>query len=507
MRTKKAVKNLTYNLIFYIIASLLGFVTRKIFINELGVQIAGLNSLFSSVLGFLNLAELGIESAVIFALYKPLAQDEKENIKGIIVFYQRLYRIAGIVILLLGLISTIFLPFFAKGQVNSHLVKVYFVIYILNTVVTYLFSSKLSLLNVDQKSYIISSIDGIMKILKSVAQILILIVYKSFLLYLALEALFSLIYYAYMNRIINKQYPWLKECNAVLDSDTKKSIFKNIKALSYHKIGSFVVYSTDYLVMSAFSTLSAVGMYSNYIMVINFFLNAIVKMFNGITASIGNLIIEDNSQKNYDVFKKLFLFNYWIVVFITISLYNTMDYFIAIWLGKQYFVSRFILIIALVNFYITALRPCVERFKEAAGIYNEDKYAPIAESIINLGFSILFAKYMGIAGVVLGTVVSDVAVIFWVKPLLVYKKVFRVSFKNYLLLYGKTLLLAIGILIISSGILKVLVLPYNFYGFMLNCMLNVVIINLILILVFRKTEEYSYLKNLVMSKFKIKTLN
>ena len=499
MRTEKAIKNVKYNIIFYVILSLITFITRKAFIVKLGNDINGLNSLFTSILSLMNLAELGIGSAVMFALYKPMAENNIPLVKGIMDLYKKMYAIAGCVMLISGVLFTPFLGFFVKGQIPMDSVRIYYIIYLINTSLSYFFSYKLTLLYVNQQSYVISKYDGVFKILKNIIQIIILYVFSAYAYFLVVETLFNSLYYYFINRFINKSFKELLSTEGVLDVNVKSSIYSNLKALSLHKLGGFVVFGTDYMLMAYFVDFNTLGSYSNYLLIITFFGTLITKIFEGLIASIGNLIISSDSKRTYEVFKKIFFFNFWMVCFVTVSIYNTMHHFIYIWVGELY-LSDYVLILMLISFFITSMRPSIDKFKEAAGIYRQDRFAPIMESLINFVASVILGKYFGIAGVILGTIISSLLIIFWLRPVLVYRLVFRKTSLDYFTRYFKGIAITIILLVTSNYIMKAIHFNMTISGFILKCIFNVIYINIVLIILFRNKEEYIYFKNLLLRK-------
>lgn len=500
MRTQKAVKNIVYNSMFFIILSIITFVTKKVFINSLGNQFNGLNSLFSSILSFLNLAELGIGGSVIFSLYKPIQEKDYSLVRGIINLYRKMYIYSGIVVIILGFIVTPLTNIFVKNQIPVNQVQLYFIIYLLNTSLSYFFTYKLPLLYVNQENYIISKYDGIIKITKNIVQIAILIVFKSYIAFLAVETVFNLIYYYNINRTINKRFNFILQEQGALDVDVKKDIFKNIKALSLHKIGSFIVFGTDSMLMSYFSNLNVLGIYNNYLMVIMFFNSLISKIFEGMVASIGNLIVSTDKEKTHEVFNKIYFLNFWIVCFFIVCIYNTIHNFVGIWLGDKFFLDNNVLILMLINFYILNMRPTIDRFKEAAGLYHQDRFVPIIESIINFVFSIILAKQIGIAGIILGTIISSLSVIFWLRPIIVYRILFKENVSEYFLNYGKYVIVTALLLLTSNYLGSNINFDNNFVVFLLKGLFNSIYVNLVLILLFRKTDEYKYFKKLILNK-------
>ncbi|MFX0548409.1 lipopolysaccharide biosynthesis protein [Hathewaya histolytica] len=500
-RVKNAKKNVIYGIATYILLMLVTFLNRKVFLNLLGDDIAGFQGLLQNILSFLNLIESGVGMAIMFSLYKPFAEDNKAQIKSAVKLYSKIYKICGSILIVAGIILTSMLHIFVKEQIPMVYAKICFLLYIADTSLTYFFSYKTCLLYASENGYVISFWDFVFKFIRAVVQIIILYIYKSFIIFIAIQILTNIGYLIVINYSVNKKFPWYKDVKAG-KVEGKKDIIKNIKALFIHKIGGFVVFSTDNLLISYFLNFKVVALYTNYNMIISFCQNFINKIFEGIAASIGNLLTEGNREKSFSVFKKLFFFNFWIASFVTICLYNAIDQVVELWLGNKFLLERPVLIVLLLNFYITAMRMCVDRFKESAGLYYEDRYAPLIESTINLVFSIVLLKRFGLIGVFIGTLISNLSVIFWVKPKIVFNKVFNKSLAEYLFHYLKYMCYALVPFILTRITSKYLHVSNKFLDFLLNCILSVIIINLSYAIMFYKTEEFQYYKKILMERLK-----
>ena len=264
-----------------------------------------------------------------------------------------------------------------------------------------------------------------------------------------------------------------------------------------HQIGILVLNCTDNLVISKFLGLTTLAMYTNYQIIIGTLQNLVNSILNGITSSLGNLIAEGDIDKSYSIHKKLFFMSFWITSFIVISLYNTLDQFIALWVGRTNIIDNFTLSIILINVYFFTMRGSVEQFKMASGNYYQDRYAPIIEAVINLVSSTILVRYIGLTGVFIGTLISNLTVAFWVKPYIVYKYVFDKNLVEYFKMYFRYLLIALLPLFITNILTSSLKYNYTVTDFILNCSINIVIINIIYIIVFYKSEEFKYFINIL----------
>ena len=511
MRKKKALINASVSILAFIITFIPNLITRKIFLQVLGDDLLGLNSLYTNIIGWLSIFELGVGTAIIFSLYKPFAEDNKKLVKSYIRFYGKFYRRIGIIILFIGLLITPYLKYFINGNIDLNIVKLGFIIFLINSFISYLFSSRLSILNVAQEFYKVNIGVTASKLMILFIQFLILKTYPSFILYILTQLVINLIYFIIINLYIIKKYPWIKGKGEDLEKNEKTSLLKNIKAMFMHKIGSLIVFSTDNIIISKFIGLATLANYTNYNIVITAFQTIISKGMEGVTSSIGNLLTEDNKSRFSEIHKNMFFLNFWITSFIVISLYNTLNQFIGIWVGKEYLLDSLTFNVLLVNLYLTLMRGSIEKFKEGSGNFYRDRYAPIFEAVINLISSILLVKHIGIAGVFIGTLISNVTIIFWVQPYMVYKYVFEERLVNYFKIYFKYLVIGLIILVFT----EILVIPYKYIftlrSFILNCILNIAIINSLYLIIFFRTNEFKYFKtifnNLLMKYTSSKTKN
>ena len=505
MRTKKASINILFSILSYVISTIPVFLVRKVFLDTLGSELLGLNSLFSNILSYLSIVEMGIGSAIIFSLYRPYAENDQVKVKGYLQYYSKFYKIVGTTILVIGLLLVPGLDIFIKEQVNLFDAKMYFILFLINTVITYYFSYKLCILNVAQEGYKISIAMAISKLVISTLQIIFLKLNYNMYVYLLIQIIINLFYYLIINKYISVKYEWLEYTEGKINYSEKENLKKRISALFMHKIGNVIVFGTDNIVISYFINLNTVSKYNSYIMIINAFKNIIENMMNSITPSIGNLLVMDDKNKAYEVHKKLFFMSFWIVSTIVILLYNVITQFVQIWLDESQVLSKFTVAIILFNLYFQLMRSSVERFKEGSGNYHQDKYSAFIEAIINLIFSILLVKKIGLPGVFIGTLISNIMVVFWMKPLITYKYVFNKSVIEYFVMYFRFLIIGITTLFITTFITKGLVNYNNIYMFSINCVINILVVNIIYLIIFWKNKEFIFYKNLI-KEFIIKVL-
>lgn len=492
MRQKKALINSIANILSFIIVFIPNLLLRKVFIHELGNSWLGLNSLYTNIISWLSVAELGVGTAIVYSLYKPYAENDQNKIKAYINFYRTFYIAIGLIILVIGISIIPFLKFFIGKDISFNIASMTFILFLLNSFISYLFSYKLCILNVAQEAYKITFGTMITKLVIIITQIFLLKLYPNFVVYVLVQLIINLIYFIAINSYVIRKYPWINTLNEKLELKEKNKLLKNVKAMFIHKIGYLIVFSTDNLVISRFIGLTMVGKYTNYLTIISAIQTLINNIFNGLTSSIGNLIAIESRERVYDIHKKILFMNFWIVSFIVILLYNTLNQFIVIWLGRENVLDKLTFIVILINLYFTLMRGSISRFQEGSGQYQQDKYAAFLEAIINLVTSLVLVNYLGLAGVFIGTLISNITVIFWTKPYVVYKYVFGMSVWKYYRDYFKYLgvgLITLFISILCCGWVKE---SYTFSSLVLNSIINSIVVNIIYIIVFCRTDEFKY---------------
>ena len=491
MRIKNSITNFISGLTLRLTTILLNFVARTIFINILGTSYLGVNGLLMNVLSMLSLAELGIGTAINFSLYKPLADKDDKKIAVLMQFYKRAYQIIGVVVFLVGLILMLFLDVIIKDPGEVENLKLIFFIYLINTSYSYFMTYKGTLITADQRGYLLTKANVVFNVVTIVSQVLVLIVTRNYIAYLLANMVCLFIQRLYINRKVTELYPVLKEKSTEkLPKEELSVIIKNVKAMVFHKIGDYCINGTDNIIISTFISVTMVGVYSNYLMIISMVNGIIVMFFNSLTASMGNLIATENKGRKLEVFEIINFIAFWLFGFATVAFYNLLNPFIEIWLGAEFLLPQSILVVILINYYLTGMRVPVHTVKAAAGLYDEDKYTPIIQSIVNLGLSIILVQKLGLVGVFIGTLVSSLILPCWQRPYIVYKYVFKKSIKQY---FTKYLSYLTVILLNTFGIeyfFNLHLKDYTIGNFILKVVIIAIIPNLIILLIFFKTTEF-----------------
>lgn len=496
MRTKESIKNISINMLSQIVIILLGFISRKVFINSLGSEYLGINGLMSNVLSLLGLVESGIGVSIVYNLYKPLAENDERKVISLIQLYKKTYIVLSIVVFILSLALYPIMLKVVKSSATTVYITIIYFIFVLRNIISYLYAHKWSLINADQKGYVLVKYNIVFNIVTLLARIAILSITQNYIAYLLIEIMILVFQNIFNGRVVDKRYPYIKTKEIIpVEKETKNNIIKNVRALFLHNIGGYCVNGTDNILISAFINLKTVGLYSNYTMIIGQLSSLISPILGGINASVGNLIATESEDKSHQVFKVAYLVNFWIYSIGVIFLYNTLEPFLNWWIGEGYLIDRFTFIIVLLNFYITGMRASISTFKNKAGIFVQDKYVPLIEAVINLGISIILVKYFGLVGIFLGTTISTLSIVFWNVPRLVYKYVFKYSLKEYFIKYFIYFILTIIVGGITTQVCNLLIEGTTFVILCIKGVICLIIPNIIYGLLFYRTKEFKYLVN------------
>lgn len=507
MRTHKSIRNSCIAFLANALIIIIGFISQKIFVTYLGAEYLGINGLFTNIISMLSITELGLSTAIIYSLYKPISKKDIIKIKSLMNFYKKSYNVVSLIILILGLLLIPFLKVVITSTPITLEIIIIYILFVLDSFFSYFISYKRSILIADQENYIVNTIHILQLILLNIIQIIVLILTKNYYLYLILKIVFKLLENIVIIIIVNIKYPYLKDNKEKISLEDKNNIFKNIKALFFHKIGGFIVLGTDNILISKFFGLISVGIYSNYYMITHAITVLFNQIFISITSSIGNLIVDSNYEKNYDVYKKVRFLNVWLDIFASTSILVIINSFIKIWLGDNYLFTLSIISAITINFYLQSLRVSLSIFKEAAGIFYRDRYIPLIEASVNIVCSIIFAKLFGITGIFIGTICSNLVLHLYGYPKYVYKDLFNKSYKKYYIDFINSFIIFIICLLSTLFMSKIIILNNIYLDFIKNVILSILIPNFILFILYHNKKEFKYFKTLINNIFKNLTKN
>lgn len=498
-RTTNSIKNIKYSLFGQVFGLIANFITRMVFVRVLGAEYLGLNGLFTNILSILSFAELGIGPAIVYSMYKPLADKDEKSLQGLMKLYKTAYVTIGILILTIGGILTPFLSFFIKDMPDISNISLIYLMFVVNTASTYFFSYKRSFLIADQKKYLDSLYRYSYFVLRSVLQIIILLLTKNFILYLSIQLLITFAENYTISKRVDGMYPFLQSSErGNITPAVKGEIVRNVKAMVFHKLGSVIVMGTDNILISKIVGLVAVGLYSNYLLIITALNEVFSIMFQSITASVGNLGATEDKKRGEFIFRCVDLMGVWIYGFASIALITLFNPFIDLWLGTGYTFPIYSVLLIVISFYLTGRRKSVLTFRDALGLFWYDRYKPILESIINLLASIYLAWTFGFEGVILGTIISTITTSFWIEPQVLYKYGFNMKKGDYFIKYS----LHTAVIVVVGFINFKLAGLFNpsFIGFLGKLLITAAIPNILFYIAFRKTEEFQFMYNLTVKR-------
>ena len=453
-RTQKTFLNARVNLIFYCLTLALSFFSRKIFLDILGADFMGLTGTLYNLLSFLNIVELGIGTTIGYVLYKPLFENNQQKINEIISVFGYMYRWVGIIILIAGIILSLFLPLiFPHTPFNFPIIYLAYYAFLASSLIGYFINYKQTLLSADQKNYVVTAYFQTGNIVKIIIQMISAYYTCNYYLWIAIEFIFGIIYSFILNWKINIVYPWLK--SEIKDGKQllKKypEIIKLTKQVFIHRLGSIVQFQLTPFLVYTFVSLQTVAFYSNYTLITEK-LNVLLKNFLDSTAAgIGNLIAEGNKNNIMRVYWELMAIRFFMTIVIVFSLFYLLPIFIELWLGCEYILSDKVLFSLLIIFALNTIRGTTDQFISGYGLY-KDTWAPIAEIIIFTIVAIVGGHFWGLEGLLQGSIISLILIVYGWKPYFLFKYGFKMPLKFYWYGIIKLLVLSMITLIIFRGI-------------------------------------------------------
>lgn len=475
------------------------FFLRAVFVRTLATEYLGVEGLFSNILSVFSLMELGVGPALTVSLYEPIAREDTEKIKSLMSLYRKAYHIIGCCVAVLGIGLLPFLPYLIKTppEYIPNLTQIY-LLFVLNSVLSYFCIYKQSLFIAHQKNYLVTLWYNGARLLMLGIQAVVLFTTQNYIFYLIVQILFTRGGNLFISAKADQYYPYLNEKNiAPLDRQEKHRIFRYAYAAALHGVGSQAVNSTDQIIISAFAGLISGGLYSNYVLVTNALRSFIQKAFSSFNASVGNLLATEDHAYLLTTFYRLLFLNFWLSGFAVIGIVCCIQRFIILWVGSSLLLGMDIVLCLAGVFYLSTMRRTVLSFIDASGTFYNSRFSPLAEAAVNLVASIFLVRRFGTIGVPMGTIISSVAVCFWVEPYVLYKHILKESCWNYF----SRVLRSFG-LTVAAGLvtyrLCVLIPGEGVLSFIVAVAICCVVPNLIMIAVYHKNEHFLYYKRIAL---------
>lgn len=509
-RTFNAAKNLTASFISQFIFILIKFINRNVFIATLGKPYLGVSGLFADILTMLSLTELGLDTAINFKLYKPLVENDIPRIRVLMKFYRFAYVVVGTVMMILGVALIPFLPYLIKDYntlqpLGINPVQI-FILYLLQSAVSYFFFAyRSAIIKANQKEYIITLTNVISQILLNITQIVVLITLKSYTFFVLLTIVFVIAQNLVNAIIAKKMYPDVfKKTSENISKEELKDTFKDLGAVFVSKINTVALKATDNIVLSAFIGIVEVGLYSNYLLFYVTIKTLLQRVYNATKAGMGNLFAQSDIEKKYQFFK---LMNY-----ISILLYGTCavgiavvaDEFIETWIGKDYVIAQPLSIMMGIEIVFMGIKQNLTQIRNVAGLFRQMWFRPLLGVIINVGLSIILAQFIGIYGVLLGTIASDILTNFLLDPKIIYRyalnnihPVTEYYFRNV-----RYILELIVIGIVDTFICKLFRVGHGWISVVVHIIICGISVPMYMLLVYHRTEEAKYVFDITKKIYK-----
>ena len=495
-RLKKSANNFLAGILNRIVSIILSFTIRTVFIIFLSKDYLSVNGLYSGILTMLSFAELGFGTAITYSMYKPLAEKDIGKLRQLMRLYKRVYYTVGAVILILGLSLIPFMDLIIKDKPDIQGLTFYYIVFLLNTVFSYwFFAYRTAVFNADQRSSVVSHYQSLFNIIKTIRQILSLVLFRNYTLYLFIQIGCTIGQNVCLSIKAGKEYPIFRsEDKDDLPAEERRHIFKDTKALMLRKISFSILYSSDTLIISSMIGVKWVGLLSNYVMIEDTITGILTRLNHAISASLGNYFATENNDNSYKLFQRVEFLNYWLYSFCSIAMITLINPFIQLWIGKDFLMSFSIVTALAIRFFTAGYMNTMGTFRTTMGLFVHGQFVPVITSVANVLLSIVMGKYLGVAGVLFATSLTRLCMDMWYTPMIIYKHGFKQSVSKFFIDYLFRLLLlitvSIGMILISRAILSEQV---TIQRFILLAVLTIMLPNAIFIIVLHKRAEFKEL--------------
>lgn len=496
-RTTNLIRNTIYGVFGKVLTLLLSFASRTAFIYILGDTYLGVNGLYTEVLSVLSVAELGFGSAMVYAMYGPIARKDQTKIVQLLDFYKKIYRIIALVIAALGICLLPFLQHIVKDAdtVTLFELRLYYLIFLFNTVVNYFVTYKYSFVNAQQLNYIVNTFDALVNMAVIAVQIVVIFVTRNFLAYLLAQSAMLLLSRIAAAVYLNRRFPVLKQKPEVpLPNEERQGIYTEVKALSFYQFATAAVHSTDNIIISSLSGLGvkAVGLVSNYTLIINNVVAFVDILFVNSTSGFGNLVAEGTTAQYRKAFHEMSFLASWLYGFCAIAFFVLLPPFITLWIGEAKLIDTLSLLLIVINCFLQGTYGVYFRARNAKGNFGKDKWLAMNQALINLAVSVIGAKTMGLAGVYVGTVVSRLYTVIF-RPIRTYRFLFEQSPREYFVRLAGYSLAVLGAGTATWLLCGAILTEVTFWRFAAAVCVVAVVPNILFGILFCKSEEFSAL--------------
>lgn len=433
MDKKKGALNISVSLVFKIVILIASMLTRRVVIQHLGNDINGINSLFTSLIGVLSVAELGIGESIVFCMYQPIVENDNNKVSALYWLFKKAYLIVAGIIFAGGVVLLPFLEFFAKdGQTIETNIYVSFFIMLLSVVITYLFSANTSLINAYKNNYITTSISSTGLLVQYLLQIVVAMITKSYICYLVCRVIASMLQWVITEYVVRKKHRIIIKKKEKIDTETKKLVTKNVRAMFLHKIGAIFVNTSDSVIISTFVGVAILGKYTNYTAIITMMIGILALFFTPLTSVFGHLYVEHplEIRKYFEFFH---MFNYLLGALFFGGYYAIVNNLILILFGSNLELDRSLIFVITLNYFIQFMRKSTLTFRDATGTFYNDRWKPMFEGILNIILSVVLVHFFDVIGVLIATILTSLLICHFIEPYVLYRYAFKERVQKFLL--------------------------------------------------------------------------
>lgn len=499
-RLKNSALNLATGLVGRALTILLNFAVRTVFIHCLNEAYLSVNGLYSNILTVLSLAELGFGTAMVYHMYNPMANHDYKKVAELLQFYKKVYFAVGLVIVALGLCVIPFMDVIIKDKPNVPWLTLYYIIFLVNSGISYFFAAyKGTVFSADQKDYVRTNVQNVASILQAALQVLLLLLFRAYLLYLIVQLAGTICVNAYVAYQSKKRYPEISLYkDAQLTAEEKQQLIKDTKALFLTKVGHVALNGTDNIIVSAVVGVLWVGRLSNYTLICDSVTSVLCQVTAAITGSLGNFFATEKKSDGYSLFKKVEFLNFWLYGFSFIALAVLLDPFVQLWAGGRFVLGLPISIAIAINFFVAGYMNTLWVFRSTLGLFKQGKYRPIIVALVNIVLSIILGKIWGVFGVLFATFLSRASINMWYDPIILHKYGFEVSCKPFFIRYLKRILL-LSIVLVVMLFVRNAVMPtgVTFWRFVLMMVITALVPNVVFWAAYHRSDEYDYFKSIL----------
>lgn len=498
-RTEYSILNILTGLGGYAVNTVIGLVCRMVFTRTLATEYLGVGGLFTNILSMLSLAELGIGSAIVYALYKPLATGDQDKIASLVKFYGQCYRVIGIVVGVIGAALMPFLHLLVEEPNIKESIYLIYSLYLFNAACSYFFSYRSALIIAAQQNYIVTATNYAVTIGQSLLQIVWLLTTREYIGYLIIQCVGGWVYNLTISHIAKKKFPYIVAKNIKpLEKEERSVLIRNVYALVIWKLCGLLVNSTDNIIITYFSGLAAVGLSSNYTLLSTTLNSLLNQLFNGITASVGNLNAVETKEKKLQIFNVINLANFWLFGWASIGIFVVSSDIVYLMFGQSYVLPMEIPFVIALNFYMVGMQNAVWTYKNTMGLFRQGRYLLILTAAINLFCSLWLGNLWGLFGILFATAISRACTNTWYDPYAVFRYGLGERVSIYYKKYG-----VFALIMVFTGGLCYYVCSFvqfsPFVNVVLKFLICCIIPNAVFLLCFYRKEEFRYYKSLLLS--------